>query len=136
MLNNKEHETLKKHLVSIFEMYHDFEFRNKNNGKLLNLDKSLKSLIKTENQEEYDDSTNQSAMNNPLENSTKFGKMNLGGMTPNSNNFVNLFNNSMVIDMHCDQLNKDYIIESAHVKHNYNVNLYHQGKNNEATKKT
>ena len=50
--------------------------------------------------------------------------MSFGVLTPSAN--TNLISNSFHMDFsEKDPKSKELILESAHVKHNYNVNLYH-----------
>lgn len=49
---------------------------------------------------------------------------NMGSMTPQASSQVNVMNG---LSMNVSQHKPDFIIESAHVKHSYNTNMWAQG---------
>jgi hypothetical protein len=88
---------------------------------------SLDSVI--DHQNNYETSTNKaiSALEDININNCKFISedtrkfKNLGGMTPNGNNYVNLLNSTLMLEpTQNEQECKDFIIESAHIHQPFN----------------
>lgn len=127
LLNGEEVKRLSGHLQSLFSMYEDLDFRlNHAAGCPTDKLSQRKPPLKVEPTEGVTQSLNMDTNCHSQNMASHFEKKkfaNMGGMTPTSQNQVNLLN-TLALDLGVqDSSGKDFIIESAHVKHNYNSNL-------------